>query len=234
MTHLHDDSILSSFQTTRGPSTIASERDEEHSSSSEEHASIDPRDDAHLIPSIFLPKLLRTPDGVMRQAGPVVSMAPTPEGRSSDMDLETDTINGPKEARDRPTWFKSGSEPHPAIEGEIHQELQDDYNDRHSSLLDTQPSPQLAQEEVSQSQSSSSSHSDTEPEIKPRNSVAFRLPFASPIRVRIKRQYRRKGDRVALSDLDPKRVWMKVLDEPPESDLGGDNSDDSLLLVQTS
>ncbi|KAG8907672.1 hypothetical protein FRB99_002750 [Tulasnella sp. 403] len=52
------------------------------------------------------------------------------------------------------------------------------------------------------------------------------------IRVRYKRPpVRRKGQRVALSDLDPKQVWMRILDEPllPDSD---DSDTDPLLLVQ--
>lgn len=56
-------------------------------------------------------------------------------------------------------------------------------------------------------------------------------PKSSRIRVVYKRQLRRKGRLVALADLDPTQVWMKILDNPLQAEDESDEPDE-LLLVQ--
>ncbi|KAG8951812.1 hypothetical protein FRC04_005504 [Tulasnella sp. 424] len=222
-THLHDDSILSSFQTTCGPSSNA--RREVEQLSDEENK--DDGDDADLIPPIMSPKLLRTPTSVLYRAIPD---RPTREQGSSDTDIEEDLVPEPGWVRDQPTISHIS---HVTALTEIKEEPQDDEyhggGPSHDPRTSSEPRSRAAM-------SSLASSDDEEPEIKRRSrkSVTFRLPTPPKIRVRIRRQYRKKGDRVALSDLDPKRVWMKILEDPPEIDSGGEDSDDSLLLVQKS
>ncbi|KAG9043173.1 hypothetical protein FS837_009925 [Tulasnella sp. UAMH 9824] len=225
------------LETTCGPSAVPPCLEEEEQQGDDR----DDGDEADLIPPVAPPKLLRTPNTVSQRA--VTNLSTLPEYETSDMDIEEDLVA-------RPGWVGDHLVPghisQPATPIEMKEEPQDGQHYGHDTSPDNETGSELPQAEVERplsdkgaldgSDDEPSHDEESESEVKPqtKRNVTFCLPDTPKIRVRIKKQYRKKGNRVALSDLDPKRVWMKILDDPPEMDSGEEDSDDSLLLVQTS
>ncbi|KIO34066.1 hypothetical protein M407DRAFT_16978, partial [Tulasnella calospora MUT 4182] len=229
-THLHGDSILSSFQTTCGPSAVPPYQEEEQKGEDG-----DDRVDADLIPPVAPPKLLRTPSATVHRTARA-TLTESEDG-SSDMDIEEDLVAKSGWTGDHPTLEHISQ---PATPTEIKEETGDGQYYAQFQSPDNETGSELPQEGVERPLAARRAldgldDDESESEVKSRanRNVTFCLPDTPKIRVRIKRQYRKKGDRVALSDLDPKRVWMKILDDPPEMDSEEEDSDDSLLLVQT-
>ncbi|KAG9045935.1 hypothetical protein FS837_005410, partial [Tulasnella sp. UAMH 9824] len=215
--------------TTCGPSAVPPYQEEEGDNGGD-------GDDADLIPPVAPPKLIRTPNTVSQRAIP--DLPTLPEYETSDMDLEEDLVAKPGWVGDH---LVLGHISQPATPTEMKEEPPDDQYYGHDTSPDNETGSERPQPGVERPLSDKgavdgSDDEESESEVEPRTkrNVTFCVPDTPKIRVRIKRQYRKKGNRVALSDLDPKRVWMKILDDPPEMDSGEADSDDSLLLVQTS